>query len=98
MPCSDVIRPRRPFAKDSQLDYAVMEDEEWEPEPEGDSLSVRLLTQPVAMQLTIYRVLRKASSRLLVGQYQCRGWAVCSLLEKTFMAIGSISFLIVVLV
>lgn len=40
--CSDVIKPRRPFAKDPALDYEVMEDEEWEPEPEGDSLSVRL--------------------------------------------------------
>lgn len=34
------MKPRRPFAKDPQLDYTVMEDEEWEPEPEGDSLSV----------------------------------------------------------
>ena len=48
--CSKVINPRRPFARDPQLDYDVMEDEEWEPEPEGENLSVcssaspRLLT------------------------------------------------------
>lgn len=39
--CSTVIKPRNPLAKDPAIDYEVMEDEEWEPEPEGDSLSVR---------------------------------------------------------
>jgi len=29
--------------KDPQLDYDFMEDEEWQPEPEGDSLSVSAL-------------------------------------------------------
>ena len=43
--CSKVIMPRRPFAKDADLDYDVMEDEEWEPEPEGDSLSGEQLFQ-----------------------------------------------------
>ena len=43
--CSKVVKPRRPFAMDPQLDYSVMEDEEWEPEPEGDSLSVSLAAQ-----------------------------------------------------
>lgn len=36
---SAAIKPRRPFAKDPQLDYQAMEDEEWEPEPDGDNLS-----------------------------------------------------------
>ena len=35
------MRGRKPFAKEPTLDYEVMSDEEWEEEPEGESLSVR---------------------------------------------------------
>lgn len=35
-----MVKARRPFAKDASVDYEVMEDEEWEPEPEGENLSV----------------------------------------------------------
>lgn len=31
---------RRPDARDANLDYDVMSDEEWEEEPEGENLSV----------------------------------------------------------
>lgn len=41
-PCSAVIKGRKPCAKDPNLDYEVMSDEEWEEEPEGESLSVSL--------------------------------------------------------
>jgi len=40
--CSSVIRGRKPGAKDPNLDYEVMSDEEWEEEPEGESLSVSI--------------------------------------------------------
>ncbi len=40
--CSAVIKGRKPCAKDPNLDYEVMSDEEWEEEPEGESLSVSL--------------------------------------------------------
>lgn len=40
--CSHVIRGRKPDAKDPNLDYEVMSDEEWEEEPEGESLSVSI--------------------------------------------------------
>ena len=58
---SKVIKPRRPFAMDPQLDYSVMEDEEWEPEPEGDSLSVRIILQipheisVLSLQIQLYK-------------------------------------------
>lgn len=32
---------RRPLGKDVQLDYEEMSDQDWEEEPEGESLSVR---------------------------------------------------------
>lgn len=51
--CSNVVKPRRPFAKDPQLDYTVMEDEEWEPEPEGDSLSVSIVDTPSDEQIRV---------------------------------------------
>jgi len=35
-----VVCGRRPFGRDPGLDYEVMSDEEWEEEPEGESLSV----------------------------------------------------------
>ena len=35
----DSIRARKPFAKESSLDYEVMSDIDWEDEPEGSSLS-----------------------------------------------------------
>ncbi len=31
---------RRPFGRDAELDYEVMSDQDWEEEPEGESLSV----------------------------------------------------------
>ena len=37
---SSHVGPRRYLAKDPVLDYEVMSDQEWEPEPEGESLSV----------------------------------------------------------
>ncbi|KAF5832725.1 hypothetical protein DUNSADRAFT_11275 [Dunaliella salina] len=36
---SPVVSGRRPFGRDPGLDYEVMSDEEWEEEPEGESLS-----------------------------------------------------------
>ncbi|CAL8461841.1 g1372 [Coccomyxa elongata] len=33
------VKGRRPLAKDDELDYEVMSDEEWEEEPEGENLS-----------------------------------------------------------
>ncbi|BDA41437.1 probable chromatin assembly factor 1 subunit FSM at N-terminal half [Coccomyxa sp. Obi] len=33
------VKGRRPLAKDAELDYEVMSDEEWEEEPEGENLS-----------------------------------------------------------
>ena len=38
--CSVAVSGRRPFDRDIGLDYEVMSDEEWEEEPEGESLSV----------------------------------------------------------
>ncbi len=37
------MKGRRPLAKDAELDYEVMSDEEWEEEPEGENLSVSLI-------------------------------------------------------
>ena len=37
---SAMVRPRRPLAKDPSLDYE--EESDWEEEPEGENLSVRL--------------------------------------------------------
>ncbi len=34
------MRARAPFSRDPSLDYEVMSDEDWEEEPEGESLSV----------------------------------------------------------
>lgn len=42
---SDVVRGRRPLARDAEMDYEVMSDQEWEEEPEGEDLSVRPLVQ-----------------------------------------------------
>lgn len=36
---SNIIGPRKPFGKESNLDYEVMSDIDWEDEPEGSSLS-----------------------------------------------------------
>ncbi len=41
--CSLTVKGRRPLAKDVELDYEVMSDEEWEEEPEGENLSVSLM-------------------------------------------------------
>lgn len=38
--CSERVRPRMPLGKDELLDYDYMSDEEWEEEPEGESISV----------------------------------------------------------
>eukprot|EP00892_Ulva_mutabilis_P003191 jgi/Ulvmu1/12873/UM098_0061.1 len=35
---SHMVRPRRVFAKDPDMDYEVLSDEEWEEEPEGEEL------------------------------------------------------------
>ena len=40
--CSQAVGPRNPWGKDPALDYDVMSDMEWEEEPDGESLSVRL--------------------------------------------------------
>ena len=37
--CSTTVGPRRPFGRDPSLDYDVASDDEWEEEPEGESLS-----------------------------------------------------------
>lgn len=37
---SGVVAGRHPFSKDPELDYEVMSDQDWEEEPEGESLSV----------------------------------------------------------
>jgi hypothetical protein len=34
------VRGRRPLGTDAELDYEVMSDQDWEEEPEGESLSV----------------------------------------------------------
>lgn len=39
-PRSAAVAGRRPFGKDVALDYEVMSDQDWEEEPEGESLSV----------------------------------------------------------
>lgn len=39
--CSAAVRGRRPFGKAVELDYEEMSDQDWEEEPEGESLSVR---------------------------------------------------------
>ncbi len=39
-PRSKEVAGRRPLARDPSLDYEVMSDEDWEEEPEGESLSV----------------------------------------------------------
>jgi Chromatin assembly factor 1 subunit A len=36
--CSPHVAPRRPLARDPDMDYDVMSDEEWEEEPEGEAL------------------------------------------------------------
>lgn len=36
--CSKQVRPRNPYAKDPDMDYGFMSDEEWEAEPEGEEL------------------------------------------------------------
>lgn len=43
---STTVTPRRPLAKDPQLDYDVDSDDEWEEEPEGENLSVSLSEVP----------------------------------------------------
>ncbi len=35
------VTGRRPLGRDPELDYEVMSDQDWEEEPEGESLSVR---------------------------------------------------------
>ena len=40
---SKVVTPRNPWGKDDIMDYDVMSDQDWEEEPEGESLSVRAL-------------------------------------------------------
>jgi hypothetical protein len=35
---SALVKPRQPQAKDPDVDYEVMSDEEWEEEPEGEEL------------------------------------------------------------
>ena len=42
--CSTSVTARSPWGKDEVLDYEVMSDQEWEEEPEGESLSVCPLT------------------------------------------------------
>ena len=44
--CSAVVRGRKPLGKDPEVDYTVMSDEEWEEEPEGESLSVGIFNLP----------------------------------------------------
>lgn len=36
--CSTSVKPRRPLARDADMDYEVMSDEDWEEEPEGEEL------------------------------------------------------------
>lgn len=38
--CSDKVKARNPWGRDAAMDYEVMSDQEWEEEPEGESLSV----------------------------------------------------------
>ena len=38
--CSAYVTPRRPLGRDIVLDSEVESDQEWEEEPEGESLSV----------------------------------------------------------
>jgi hypothetical protein len=38
--CSAAVSGRRPLGKDVALDYEEMSDQDWEEEPEGESLSV----------------------------------------------------------
>jgi hypothetical protein len=38
--CCRSVRGRRPLGTDAELDYDVMSDQDWEEEPEGESLSV----------------------------------------------------------
>ena len=52
--CSAVVRGRRPLGKDPELDYTVMSDEEWEEEPEGESLSVGVFNLPQRMALLLW--------------------------------------------
>ena len=40
--CSAVVSARKPWGREPTMDYDVMSDMEWEDEPEGESLSVRL--------------------------------------------------------
>lgn len=40
--CSVYVSGRRPFGKDVELDYEEMSDQDWEEEPEGESLSVSM--------------------------------------------------------
>lgn len=48
--CSLTVKGRRPLAKDAELDYEVMSDEEWEEEPEGENLSVGLIVMSYRCQ------------------------------------------------
>jgi hypothetical protein len=40
MSCCRSVRGRRPLGQEAELDYEVMSDQDWEEEPEGESLSV----------------------------------------------------------
>lgn len=53
---SGAISGRRPFGRDVLLDYEVESDQDWEEEPEGESLSVRL-QGPLQGQLPRARLL-----------------------------------------
>lgn len=41
--CYRAVSGRKPFGQDVELDYEVMSDQDWEEEPEGESLSVSSL-------------------------------------------------------
>lgn len=38
--CARCVSGRKPFGQDVEIDYEVMSDQDWEEEPEGESLSV----------------------------------------------------------
>ena len=65
--CSPVIRGRKPNAKDPNLDYEVMSDEEWEEEPEGESLSVSI----TSLSASRYKRYRPPSAHLSRSSGSC---------------------------
>lgn len=50
---------RRPFGRDVELDYEVMSDQDWEEEPEGESLSVSKCQDSTCMGNTDNAVAQK---------------------------------------